>query len=203
MSQPANRDSGSVPLEEARLLDMEDFDSGTEMDPETVGTLSSSGSIQETRFTEDEDCDIQISHSNSQVSLSTSSISESYSFADNGRVESESHSCRLTNGSVDQLQAPTEAQDESDVLLTEDSPDEDSEAEVEPVQCAEKIKQKMHQKLRNIASKTRVELYLVVQCWGWLSLCREVFHSREVTVSPFGIWQVSTLGTVRTWLCVL
>ena len=179
-SQPASGNGGSVPMEEARLIDMEDFDSGTEMDQETVGSLSSSGSIQETSFTEDEDCDIEVSHSNS-----SSSISEGYSIANNGRVGSENPSYRLRNGSVDQLQ---EAQDEGDVLLTEESPNEDSEAEMEPVQCAEKMKRRLYQKLRNVASKLCISFCCMVSIlsWRWISLCREVYYTLSVKISP--IW---------------
>lgn len=157
MSHPANRDSGAVPLEGARLLDMEDFDSGTEMDTETLSTLSSSAGIQETSFTDDENYDVHISHSNSRTSLSTSSISESSSLAENDRVESESPSCRL-NESGDQLQESSEARDESDALLKEDSSNEDSELEVQPVRCAGKIKQKLYQNLRTVASKAWVRI---------------------------------------------
>lgn len=155
-SRPTNRESGAVPLEGARLLDMEDFDSGTEMDTETLSTLSSSAGIQETSFTDDENCEVHISHSNSRTSLSTSSISESSSLAENDRVESESPSFRLRNERGDQLQESSEARDESDVLLKEDSSNEDSELEVQPVRCARKIKQKLYQNLRTVASKPRV-----------------------------------------------
>ena len=145
---PVNGDSGDVPLEGARLLDMEDFDSGTEMDAETGSTLSSSAGIQETSFTDDENCDVHISHSISQASLSTSFISESSSLADNDEVEN------VRSTSEDQLLVFSEDQEDSDALLREDSSDEDLEQDLQPVSYAGKMKQKLCQKLRTVASKS-------------------------------------------------
>lgn len=150
----ATRDGGDIPLESARLLDMEDFDSGTEMDAETLSTLSPSAGIQDTSFTDDDNCDVRISHSNSRTSLSTSSISESSSLGDNDRVDSENPSHPLPNGTGGWLQVSSDTQEESDALLKEDnSEDEDSEPDVQPVKCAGKIKQKLYQILRTVASK--------------------------------------------------
>lgn len=145
---PVNGDSGDVvPLESARLLDMEDFDSGTEMDAETVSSLSSSAGIQETSFSDDENCDVHISHSISQASLSTSFISESSSLADNDEVEN------LRSASEDQLLVLSEDQEDSNALLKEESSDEDAEQDLQPVMYAGKMKQKLRQKLRTVASK--------------------------------------------------
>ena len=145
---PVNGDSGDVPLESARLLDMEDFDSGTEMDAETVSTLSSSAGIQETSFTDDENCDVHILHSTSQASLSTSFISESSSLADNDDVEN------VRSTSEDQLLVFSEDQEDGDALLGEGSSDEDPEQDLQPVTYAGKMKQKVCQKLRTVASKS-------------------------------------------------
>ena len=143
-----NGDSGDVPLESARLLDMEDFDSGTEMDAETFSTLSSSAGIQETSFTDDENCDVHILHSTSQASLSTSFISESSSLADNDDVEN------VRSTSEDQLLVFSEDQEDGDALLGEGSSDKDLEQDLQPVTYAGKMKQKVCQKLRTVASKS-------------------------------------------------